>query len=1249
MLDRLEVFNFKSFHGRQTLGPFHSFTAIIGPNGAGKSNLMDAISFVLGVRSSTLRSSALKDLIYRSGRMRTVKGKGKAVDGEGADGDEDGEEAEEEEEDEDQDEAGEEQEEMDGERKAWVIAVYIDKTGKEWKFQRSITAAGQSEYRLNGAPTTYKKYNAQLETFNILVKAKNFLVFQGDVEAVAAQSPKDLAKLIDQISGSLDLKEAYDKAAAELEQATEMSVAQHGRRKGVTGEIKQYKEMKKEAERWATLESEKEAATIQLLLWKLYHIDQNISTHAATIADLNTQLTKLRDDHKAFDEAQKTAKKEVSKAVKDAGKADKQVKKAEKALEDGKPELVAITAKISHATSKLKKAEDAKKAIDSDLVKGEEKLAALAKELADVQKAEGRHRENLTKTAKAKGKTLSEEDVREYHSLRAQSNSKAVAERQTAATLGHEQKALQEGLLSAQDSLEVSQRKVDKLQAEETSLLDRTTTIDAKVKELQEALARAKKEQADLQQRKTQTAQTEAELNEKLLDCLNQLQQAGADKRESERDIKFKETLASLKRTFPNSVKGRVIDLCKPTAQKYGLAVTTILGRNVDSVVVDSEKTAISCIEYLRVQRLGQATFIPIETVQAKPVNDKFRSFARGARLAIDVITYDASVEKAMQYACGNALVCDSMEIARHVCYDKGQEIKAVTLDGTIIHRSGLITGGNSTRAGSGRQFEEREVDGLRRREADLQAKLQEIHKNKPRANAEEKLVSEINRLQVELTVATDDLNATNTRLKGIQSELKVVKKVLAQSSAVVKKTSAELDAIEEKISTLEATIDQAEASIFSAFCRKINVPSIRDFENTQLKQSLEDDASTLKFTTVINKLNHQFFFLRIAFQTEQVNSVKARITQLEKTADDARTALETLDSEREAAVAEQDAMEEEIHTLRETQEGLQAIVTEKNDALELVRKQASKSGKVLDKALKEVASCNDAIEKLAADRFQVYRRCKLDEIALPLEEGSLNDVPMEDALPPAMDMDVDGDDDATQQVAPVADYGVTVDFSDLEEEEKEDASAEMEESLQAAINSKQSEMDKVSVNRKAIDRLGDSEARFKEIDGDFEKAREAAKTAKDAFSALKKERCSLFNKAYDHISDRIDKVYKELTKGAAAPTGGVAYLTLDDSEEPYLHGIKYHAMPPMKRFRDVHCPLLKTCSHKPLNLYELPQMNELSGGEKTMAALALLFAIHSFHPSPFFVLDEVDAALDNTNTSRVARYVTRLSSPYFQ
>jgi structural maintenance of chromosome 1 len=160
------------------------------------------------------------------------------------------------------------------------------------------------------------------------------------------------------------------------------------------------------------------------------------------------------------------------------------------------------------------------------------------------------------------------------------------------------------------------------------------------------------------------------------------------------------------------------------------------------------------------------------------------------------------------------------------------------------------------------------------------------------------------------------------------------------------------------------------------------------------------------------------------------------------------------------------------------------------------------------------------------------------------------------------------------------------------------------------------------------LHRLDDVQARLTEAEAEADKSRKDSKSAREAFNDVKQRRTELFNNAYTHISERIDAVYKELTKGKAAPMGGVAYLSVEDSEEPYVAGVKYHAMPPMKRFRD---------------------MEQLSGGEKTIAALALLFAIHSYQPSPFFVLDEVDAALDNTNVAKIANYIRKHASESFQ
>lgn len=118
-LVQIEVCDFKSYRGHQTIGPFKNFTSVIGPNGAGKSNLMDAISFVLGVKSAQLRSSQLKDLVYRGRRL------GKS----GIEGEE-----------EDEPNADEDEDEGEGEgtaKKAWVLAVYVDADKKEWRFRRT--------------------------------------------------------------------------------------------------------------------------------------------------------------------------------------------------------------------------------------------------------------------------------------------------------------------------------------------------------------------------------------------------------------------------------------------------------------------------------------------------------------------------------------------------------------------------------------------------------------------------------------------------------------------------------------------------------------------------------------------------------------------------------------------------------------------------------------------------------------------------------------------------------------------------------------------------------------------------------------------------------------------------------------------------------------------------------------------------------------------------------------------------------
>lgn len=215
-LKHLEVENFKSYNGKCLIGPFDKFTAIIGPNGSGKSNLMDAISFVLGIASQALRSSQMTDLIYRGkeefGNVR---------------------------------------------RRAIVTAIYVDASGIEHSLQRSVSSTGVSEYRLDGSVVSYAVYSQFLESQNLLIKARNFLVFQGDVESVAAKTPKDLSKLLEQIAGSDELKSEYDKLKELHDQAMEISAFAFNKKRNLLGEMKAVQEQKDDVIKYERLLEEK--------------------------------------------------------------------------------------------------------------------------------------------------------------------------------------------------------------------------------------------------------------------------------------------------------------------------------------------------------------------------------------------------------------------------------------------------------------------------------------------------------------------------------------------------------------------------------------------------------------------------------------------------------------------------------------------------------------------------------------------------------------------------------------------------------------------------------------------------------------------------------------------------------------------------------------------------------------------------------------------------------------------------------
>jgi len=285
----IELENFKSYAGRQRIGPFLSFTSVIGPNGAGKSNLMDAISFVFGVQSRDLRSSQMKDLIFRPPGS---------------------------------DRGGKNRRGMN--LSASAMLAYLDpNTEVVTRFSRTISSAGSGDYKINGRSVSFAAYEEELGNIGVLLKARNFLVFQGDVESIARKSPKQLVEMIEQISGSIECAQEYEEALQHKDETEAAAIFAYNKLKGYKSERKLLKDQKEEAERFDAKLAEKARLQTEFYLWQIFHIH-------ADVAEREEEVNQWKEELDAVQGSQEEAKKKLSQAKKKASEARRAVAAAER-------------------------------------------------------------------------------------------------------------------------------------------------------------------------------------------------------------------------------------------------------------------------------------------------------------------------------------------------------------------------------------------------------------------------------------------------------------------------------------------------------------------------------------------------------------------------------------------------------------------------------------------------------------------------------------------------------------------------------------------------------------------------------------------------------------------------------------------------------------------------------------------------------------------------------------------------------
>eukprot|EP00903_Cladosiphon_okamuranus_P011947 g11221.t1 len=1240
--------NFKSYAGTQTIGPFKDFTAVIGPNGAGKSNLMDAISFVLGVQSKHLRSTKLSDLVFR------------------ADGN------------------------VPSSRRAMVKVVYMvgegeevggQEAGEEVHFSRVISAGGASSYRLNDKEVTWESYEKRLRSIGVLVKARNFLVFQGDVESIASKSPKELTQLFEQISGSDASKAEYEELKAAKKKAEEDTIFSFKRKKGCQAERKLVKEQKEEAERFQQKLKEMEDLKIESFLVQLFHINKDVDEREGDIKLMKDELEEAQEREKEAEVVLKAKKKELSRLNRELSKAQAELNRQKRLRDDMGPQHIKIKEGISTLKRQVADGEKAGEKIARDREAQRGTMAALSRDIAAVKQRE----EAASSGGKGDGKNgagsgsgsgsgsgglahLSEAKAAEYEKLKADARARGSGQR--------------EEMADVERQLASARSKLDQLLSEQTSLNERLAGFDSSAKrfrqrqgDMEKATLKARKDREDLQRelddltgRSKGDALRATEIEDALRSINEQLRDAKDGRRMTKHQEKMAECLETLKRMF-RGVRGRLVDLCKPTQRKYNVAVTTAAGKFMDAIVVDTKAECLECLSYMQTNKIGTAQFIPLDAIKVKPIDESLRSLGPEHRLCADIMQGgDEGVRRAILFAVGNTVVSDTLDAARVLCSGQdGKKIKAVTLKGFLISKSGNMTGGTTARdldrAG---QWDEKEFSDLKQRRQELESERDTLSREHRNRSLKTELETKIRGLQSREKHSSADLEITREELKSISTHRVEAEAERTKVTAELGERETEVGQLEGNLRTLQVQVDAVENEVFAPFLKSVGASDIRSFEEGQLKDMQEQYKARMKLQQHRSRLEAQLAHERSRDFDGPLEKVTRKTEAKRKELEDQQLKMqELIDSEKRIMEAEDEASKEHL-AAKEVARGYEAEVKAAHAGRQKLVKERDGIGK-------RISTEESALEQLRAKLHGVLQEAKVEQAALPLvgggtlaggdgdkgrgrkrgrgdgdeeeeeeEEGESEESSTLDGARSSgasgLSLSASGTQDSstahfsqTQNRSVQEDRAeaLEVDLSKLKRHRGAKDAAALEElvsSYRKQMLELQGQINQMTPNMRAVERFGDVSDRLKASGQTFEQSKQNAAGAVLKFNEAKQRRYDAFMQAYAHVSENLNAIYKDLTRSSKHPLGGNAFLSLDNPEEPYLGGVKFNAMPPMKRFRD---------------------MDQLSGGEKTVAALGLLFAIHSYRPAPFFVMDEIDAALDNINVKKVCNYIQGRSNDF--
>ena len=1128
-LKEIEIQGFKSFADKTKVVFDQGVTAVVGPNGSGKSNITESLRWALGESSvKSLRGGKMPDVIFAGTESRKPLNYASVVVT---------------------------LDNNDG---------FIKDAGQEIRVERHIYRSGDSEYKIDGKKVRLRDiHDLFLDTG--LGRDSFSIISQGKVEEIFNSKPEERRAIFEEAAGVLKYKTRRKETESKLQQTQDNLDRLEDIIYELDNQIKPLEKQAENARKFLDLEGQRKAIYLDVLVAQIKENKVELDSTEEELAQVQELLTSYYQKREKLEEENQTLKKQ------------RQDLQAEMAKDQGS--LMDLTSLISDLERKLalSKLESEQVALNQQeaqarLAALEDKRNSLSKEKSDKESSLALLEENLVQNnqklnrLEAELLAFSDDPDQMIEILR----ERFVALLQEEADVSNQLTRIENEL---ENSRQLSQKQADQLEKLKEQLATATEKASQQKAELETAKEQVQKLLADYQaiakEQEEQKSSYQAQQSQ-LFDRLDNLKNKQARAQSLENILRNHSNFyAGVKSVLQE--KNRLGGIIGAVSEHltfdvhYQIALEIALGASSQHIIVEDEEAATKAIDFLKRNRVGRATFLPLTTIKARTISsqnqDAIATSPGFLGMADELVTFDTRLEAIVKNLLATTAIFDTVEHAREAARQVRYQVRMVTLDGTELRTGGSYAGGANRQNNS--IFIKPELEQLQKEIAEEEASLR----------SEE---SSLKTLQDQMARLTESLEAIKSQGEQARIQEQGLSLAYQQTSQQVEELETLWKLQEEELNRLSDGDWQADKEK----CQERLATIASD------KQNLEAEIEEIKS----NK-----------------NAIQERYQNLQEELAQARLLKTELQGQKRYEVADIERLGKELDNLDIEQEEIQRLLQEKVDNLEKV------DTELLSQQAEEAKN-----QKTNLQQGLIRKQFELDDI-----EGQLDDIASH--LDQARQQNEEWIRKQTR--AEAKKEKVSERLRHLQSQLTDQYQISYTEALEKAhelenLNLAEQEVQDLEkairslgpVNLEAIDQYEEVHNRLDFLNSQRDDILSAKNLLLETITEMNDEVKERFKSTFEAIRESFKVTFKQMFGG------GQADLILTEGDL-LTAGVEISVQPPGKKIQS---------------------LNLMSGGEKALSALALLFSIIRVKTIPFVILDEVEAALDEANVKRFGDYLNR-------